>query len=248
MVSIITPLYNCQDYISDCIKSVLSQSYENWEMIIVDDKSTDNSLKIAKRFSKKDSRIKILTLKFNEGAGLARNLAIKESKGKYIAFLDSDDIWHKDKLEIQIGIMKKLNLSFSHTSYGYINKDGTFSKKTLKTSLKPVGYKNLLKRTEISCLTAVYDCHKLGKFYMPNIRRKQDYALWLEILKTGETSYPINKCLAYYRQRIGSSTSNKKKLILKHYFFLKKTQNLNTIDSIYYTLCWAANGIFRYYL
>jgi len=246
-VSIITPLYNNEKYIDECILSVLNQTYKRWEMIIVDDKSTDDSLKIAKEISKKNSKIKVFSLNVNEGAAIARNLAIKEAKGRYIAFLDSDDIWHKEKLNIQIGIMKKLNLSFSHTSYGYIKKDGTFSKKTLNTSIEPVGYKNLLKRTEISCLTAIYDCYKLGKFYMPNIRRKQDYALWLDILKTGETSYPINKCLAFYRQSVGSATSNKKKLIIKHYFFLKQTQNLNTIDSIYYTLCWAINGFFRYY-
>ena len=248
LVSIITPLYNSENFIEDAINSVKVQNYTDWEMIIVDDLSNDGSLDIAKGISKKDTRIKILENKKNFGAGISRNRAIKISQGRYIAFLDSDDIWHKDKLEIQINLMKKNNWSFSHTSYGYISTDGTNIKSTFHVSNSPISYIDLLKRTEISCLTAIYDQSILGKFFMSNHRKKQDYALWLAILKEGNKSFPIDIELAYYRQRKNSNTSKKRKLIFSHISFLMETQKMNFIQSIYYTFFWIINGFFRYIL
>lgn len=209
LVSIITPLYNCKLYLKECIESVISQSYQNWEMIIVDDQSTDCSYKLALDYSQKDQRIRVFQLNKNSGSGVARNKGIKESKGRFIAFLDSDDIWHENKLKIHIDIMLSNNSSFSHTSYGYISESGDILKKVFKVSRNSIGYKELLKRTEISCLTAVYDVSKLGKIYMPDLRRKQDYALWLSILKSGHTSLPVDEVLAWYRQRKDSATSKK---------------------------------------
>jgi len=247
LVSIITPLYNNENFLNDCITSVINQTYKSWEMLIVDDKSTDNSYKLALNFSELDSRIKVYQTEANSGAGLARNLAIEKSNGKYIAFLDSDDIWHHDKLKIHIKEMIENNASFSHTSYGYLTESGVRLKKTLKVSSNWIGYYDLLKKTEISCLTAIYDAHKLGKVYMPDIRRKQDYGLWLSILRKGVKSYPVNQTLAWYRQVSGSATSKKHKLILKHYKFLRQNQGLNFFKSIYYTFWWGINGIKRYY-
>ena len=248
LVSIITPLYNCSSFLLDCVNSVLSQTYTNWEMIIVDDHSNDNSYQLALDLAKKDNRIKVFQLLKNSGSAIARNKAIKVAKGRFIAFLDSDDIWHKEKLKIHVLEMLRNNASFSHTSYGYINESGDFLKKTFNVSVDWVKYKDLLKRTEISCLTAMYDVNQIGKLYMPDLRRKQDYALWLLILKKGYHSFPVNETLAWYRQRKGSATSKKHKLIFQHYRFLISTQKLNPIAALYYTICWGINGILKYYL
>jgi teichuronic acid biosynthesis glycosyltransferase TuaG len=247
LVSVITPLYNKVNFIEACIESVLLQTHVNWEMIIIDDRSSDGSYEKVLKFASKDKRIKVYQLENNSGAGLARNYAIDKSVGSFVAFLDSDDIWHPDKLKIQLEIMINCKAVFSHTSYGYILKNGLYSSKIFKVSREPIGYKDLLKRTEISCLTAMYDVRILGKIYMPNISRKQDYALWLSILSQGHTSLPINLVLAWYRQVDGSNSSNKISLISKHYFFLRRTQNLSVLDSVIYTFYWGFNGFFRYF-
>ena len=248
LVSIITPVYNCSDYIPDMIESVINQTYVNWELILVDDNSEDNTHSIISTYSKKDKRIKIIKNETNLGAGLSRNKAIKLAIGDYIAFLDGDDIWLNTKLKIQISLMEKNKWVFSHTSYGYLSESGEKIKSTFRVSKSPVKYYDLLKRTEISCLTAIYNQKLIGKFYMSDHRKKQDYALWLKILKAGYESHPIDIELAYYRQTPNSSTSKKHKLIINHIIFLIKTQNLSVAKSIYYTLHWIYNGIFRYYI
>ena len=144
--------------------------------------------------------------------------------------------------------MLRRNIGFSHTSYGYLDEKGNVIKSTFHVSKNPVEYKDLLKRTEISCLTAMYDVEIIGKFYMSEHRRKQDYALWLSILKTGAKSFGLDEELAYYRQRNNSATSNKFNLIGKHFSFLRETQEMNTIQAAKYTILWMVNGLVRYYL
>lgn len=247
-VSIITPVYNSEEFLSECLDSVLAQSYSNWEMIMVDDCSSDRSIEIIEEYIKRDDRFILFQLESNQGSGIARNKAIKEAKGEIIAFLDSDDIWHPKKLEIHLAFMIEKNAAFSHTSYGYINEEGEKIRDTFHVSAKPVGYKDLLKRTEISCLTAMYNVAQLGKMYMPDLRRKQDYALWLSILKRDMKSYPLDEELAFYRQRENSATSNKFALIGKHFVFLWKYEKLNPFSSFYYTLMWIYNGLIKYYI
>lgn len=247
LVSIITPLYNNDQFIEECVRSVIKQSYSNWEMIIVDDCSSDHSYNVALQLACLDSRIKLYRLDENSGAGVARNHAIEKARGSFIAFLDSDDIWHEEKLKIQLEFMLSSNIFFSHTSYGYILSNGAFSSKIFKVSSHPVSYEDLLRRTEISCLTAMYDVRVLGKLYMPNLKKKQDYALWLHILSLGYRSFPLGDVLAWYRQVEGSNTSNKFSLILKHYLFLRKSQNLSFFSSLKYTVFWGINGMFRYF-
>jgi teichuronic acid biosynthesis glycosyltransferase TuaG len=246
--SIITPVFNSEKFLNVAIESVISQSYEDWEMILIDDCSTDSSLFILESYQHLDSRIKIYRNAINSGSGFTRNRAIQLARGQYIAFLDSDDCWHKDKLKIQIDYMKENHCYFTHTSYGYINEYGDKIKYKFQVSSNPISYRDLLKRTEISCLTAVYDSLTLGKFYMSEHRRKQDYALWLKILKSGVVSYPIDIELAYYRQSKNSATSNKWSLIAMHVIFLKETQGMNILESLYYTFYWMMNGFMRYYI
>lgn len=246
-VSIITPVYNAERFLFQTAESVLKQSYQNWEWILVDDCSSDNSWNILETLRDQDTRIRIFKNKENLRSGKTRNFAIQQAEGRFIAFLDADDLWHADKLALQIPFMVDNNYYFSHTSYGYLDENGHQIKSTLHVS-KWVNYQDLLKRTEISCLTAVYDAEKIGKHYMSEHALKQDYALWLSILRTGVKSYGLDIELAYYRQVKGSSTNKKHKLILKHISFLKDTQGFSTTKAIYYTAYWMINGFIRYFL
>lgn len=246
-VSIITPVYNASRFLEETADSVINQTYQDWEWMLVNDCSTDDSWEIMQRLAQKDQRIKIFSNPVNLKSGKTRNFAIENASGRFIAFLDADDKWHKDKLSIQIPFMVNNDYHFSHTSYGYLNEKGEKIKSTLHVS-PIVDYQHLLKRTEISCLTAVYDAEKIGKFYMSEHARKQDYALWLSILKSGVKSYGIDQELAYYRQVNNSATSQKHKLILKHISFLKDTQDFTTLKAVYYTGFWMINGFVRYFI
>lgn len=248
LISIIAPVYNSAQFISEMINSVQSQTYSNWELLFVDDCSRDNSVQIIEQYIVKDPRIKLFILSNNQGSGPARNKAISEAKGKYIAFLDSDDIWHPEKLEKHVAFMQVHDAAFSHTSYGFMDENGNVIRETFHVSKVPVTYRMALQRTEISCLTAMYDVEKVGKMYMPDIRRKQDYALWLAILRRGFKSYPLDIELAWYRQRKGSATNNKFILIHKHYFFLRKQMKLSVLQATKYTGMWMWNGLIKYYL
>lgn len=248
LVSIITPLYNAEKYVEETIRSVLNQDYQNWEMILVDDCSLDKSVSIVQEIQKQDSRIKLLKNKSNMGPAPSRNLAIDKAKGDIIAFLDSDDIWHPKKLSKHVRFMEENSSAFSHTSYGFIDEKGRSINSTYHVSDKPVGYENLLKRTEISCLTAMFDVHKVGKMHMPVLSRAEDYALWLDILKLGFLSDPLDEELAYYRQHSASATSSKWKHVLGHWRFLRNREALSILTSSYYTLHWAIGGIVKYYV
>lgn len=248
LVSIITPTYNSAKFLEETIKSVLEQTYSNWEMLITDDCSTDNTINIIKKFQEKDNRITLYQLSVNSGAGPARNNSIKNANGKYITFLDSDDIWVPNKLEKQITYMQSKNAVFSHSSYGFINENGIKMRKPFIVSSYPVKYNDLLKCTEISCLTAIYDQEIIGKKFMPDLKRKQDYALWLSILKEGYSSIPQVEILAFYRQSKNSATNKKYKLIIKHYIFLRQQEKLNILNSIKFTIYWIWNGLVKYYI
>ena len=247
-VSIITPTYNSEKFIERTAKSVLNQTFIDWEWIIVDDMSNDNTKEILNKLKKQDKRIKCYFSEENKGSGPTRNKAIEIASGDYIAFLDSDDLWIPEKLQLHVDFMEKKQSVFSHTSYGFIDENDNRIKNIYHVSNFPITYKDLLKRTEISCLTAMYNQKKIGKFYMPNLRKKQDYALWLSILKKGYVSDPFDFETAFYRQHANSITSNKLNLILKHWKFLHQNENLNYFKSMYYTLYWGLGGFKKYYM
>lgn len=236
LVSIITPSYKSKRFISQTIDSVLAQTYQNWEMIIVDDVSPDNSNKIIEEYCKKDSRIKLIKLEKNSGAAVARNKAIEESKGRYIAFLDADDMWKSEKLEKQIEFMQKNDYAFTYTAYDTMTEEGLFEDKIIYPPLK-ITYKDLLKSNHIGCLTAIYDAKKLGKIYMPLISKRQDYGLWLRILKKIDFAYGINEPLAKYRLVSNSISSNKISLLKYHYKLFTEFEDIGKIKTLYY-LCW----------
>jgi teichuronic acid biosynthesis glycosyltransferase TuaG len=240
------PCFNNEKHIQEAILSVQSQSVSNWELIIIDDLSTDSSLEIAKSIAKLDNRIKIIENSTNIGSGKSRNKGIELAGGRWISFLDADDIWVPEKLKKQLQFAEETDAVFTHTSYGYLSEDGVISLKTYEVSSKPVTYQDLLRKTEISCLTAMYNQELIGKYFMSSHRRKQDYALWLSILRSGYVSVPQNEVLAYYRQTLGSATRKKWKLILPHISFLMETQEMNILRSTYYTFHWALNGVKKY--
>ena len=208
LVSIITPTYNSASFIKECINSVFNQTYPNWEMIIVDDCSVDNTKILLEEFKNKDQRIKTIYLDTNSGPAEARNMAISIARGRYIAFLDSDDYWHPDKLKLQISFMQEQNIAFSFTSYQHISHDGKQEYRVIEVP-KKISYHKYLKNTIIGCLTVVIDVKKTGSFKMPNIRSSQDMALWLLIMKRGFTAFGLNIPLAKYRITEFSNTSNK---------------------------------------
>ena len=236
MVSIITPSYNSSRFISQTIESVLSQTYQNWEMIIVDDVSPDDSNDIIEEYIKKDSRIKLIKLEKNSGPAIARNKAIKEAQGRYIAFLDSDDLWMPQKLEKQINFMQNNHYELTYTNYETMNEDGN---KLDHTIIAPssLTYKQLLKSNKIGCLTVTYDTNRIGKIYMPLIKKRQDYGLWLNILKQVDKSYNINEVLGTYRIMSNSISSNKFDLIKYNYTLFRDHEDFSSIKSLYY-LAW----------
>jgi len=235
-ISIITPLCNSEKYIAKTIESVLNQNYDNWEMIIVDDFSTDCSTNIVKKYSNNDPRIKLIKLQNNSGAAVARNIAIENSSGKYIAFLDSDDVWLPQKLEKQINFMQKNNYLFTFSYYGKIDEDDTSLNKIIKAP-DVLNYKKLLTDCKIGCLTAIYDSENLGKIYMPLIRKRQDYGLWLKILKKGIKAYCYPELLAYHRIRTNSISSNKLNLVKYNWTLFREIEDLSFFRSTYY-LSW----------
>jgi len=245
MVSIITPSYNSKQFIQDTIDSVLAQTYQNWEMIIVDDYSSDGSVAYIRSIIKEDKRFRLIALKQNVGAAKARNRAIQEAKGRYIAFLDSDDMWSIDKLEKQIRFMKEYTIALSYTSYYSMEE---ISGKVIKeiTIPKKIDYSELLKQNIIGCLTAMYDTEILGKVYMPNIRKRQDFALWLKILKKVPYAYGIEEPLAYYRMRYNSISNNKFKASLYNWKMYRKIEKLPLYKAIYYFGWYTYRGLQKY--
>jgi teichuronic acid biosynthesis glycosyltransferase TuaG len=233
LVSIIVPSYNSAEYISDTIESVLNQSYNHWEMIIVDDGSSDHTLKVIQKFVKKDIRIKLFINENNSGPAISRNRAIKESKGRFIAFLDSDDLWLPDKLSLQIDFMIKNNFFFSYSYYSQINEKGNFIK-NIDFLPKKVSYYSTMKSNKIGCLTAVYDIDFFGKVYMENLKNRQDYTLWLKLLKKVDFAYCVPVVLAKYRVRDNSISSSKLKLINYHWIIYRHIEKKSFFKSLYY--------------
>lgn len=234
LVSIITPIYNSENFLEQCIQSVISQTYKNWEHILVDDCSTDKSADIILECAEKDSRIKYIKLNKNSGAGIARNTAIEAAKGKYIAFLDSDDLWYPEKLEKQLNFMQKNDYHFSFTDYDVI--DVTGNKLSNYIKCKPiVTYKSALYKNPIGCLTVIYNADFFGKQYMPAIRKRQDYALWLRLLKI-TNGYGLGDCLSSYRIGNDSISSNKFNLLKYEWKIYREEEGLPLIKSCFYLI------------
>ncbi len=232
LVSIITPCYNSAKYIGDTIESIQSQSYKNWELLITDDCSTDDTTNIANTYARSDNRIKLFKLTINSGGGIARNNSIKEAKGRYIAFCDSDDRWAFDKLEKQIAFMQKRQCAFSYSSYMTCDEEG--EAKGIVVCPSKVTFSSAKKDNKIGCLTIVYDTSLIGKIYLPNIRKRQDWGLSMRILQKCNIAYGLKEPLAFYRLRKDSLSSNKLNLIKYNIGVYEETLGWSKIYSIFY--------------
>jgi glycosyltransferase involved in cell wall biosynthesis len=235
LVSVITPTYNAEAFISETIDSVRAQSYQNWEMIIVDDASSDQTTDILKAYAAKDARIKVHALQTNSGAAIARNTAIEKASGSYIAFLDADDLWKPEKLSRQIAFMQKNNIDVSFSSYELMDEQGKSLGKMIK-ALPNVDFAKMLKSNYVGNLTGIYNAAKLGKVFMPNIRKRQDWALWLTLIKKVGYAYSLEEPLAKYRVRQNSISSNKLNLLKYNYAIYRKALKFGAFKSALYLL------------
>ncbi|KNC67745.1 glycosyltransferase family 2 protein [Pseudoalteromonas ardens] len=242
LVSVIMPTYNAERYVIDSIQSVLEQTYQNWELLITDDLSTDNTVELIKEEAKKDPRIKLFIQGQNGGAGLARNNAISRAEGRFIAFLDADDLWLPEKLEKQVAFALKNDHALTFTAY---QKFTTEAKLGQVIPPKSVTFKQLLGSNVIGCLTAMYDTEKLGKVYMPSIRKRQDHALWLTILQQIPMAASLQEPLALYRVDSGMS-KNKFKIIVWQWRLYREVLGLNLFLSSRYFLEYLVKGYLKY--
>lgn len=245
LVSIIMPVYNSFRYLAESIQSVLGQSYKNWQLIIVDDCSTDGSCELALEYAKNDSRIKVYKLDKNSGPAVARNFAIEKANGRFISFLDSDDLWKPEFLITSLDLMLEKNIEFCFASYHRCDEN---LNPLLSDFIVPekVSYKDILKTNPISCLTAVYDTSRIGKLLMPNIIKRQDYGLWLKILKQTVFAYGIKKPLAIYRIRKQSVSRNKVKASIYQWRTYRDVEHISLVKSIYYFIHYAYYGFIKY--
>lgn len=242
LVSIITPSYKSKKFIKETIESVCSQTNQNWEMIIVDDCSPDGSAAYIRQIIERDSRITLIELKQNVGAAEARNKALEIAKGKYIAFLDSDDMWYPNKLEKQIAFMQKNNYVFTFTAYIPISEDGKKEYSIISVPDK-IDYTGYCKNTIIGCLTVIIDREMTGDFRMPQIPSSHDMALWLLIMKRGFNAYGLNEVLAKYRLVSTSNTAKKYKAVKDVWRVYREIERLSLVKSVWYFVHYLYNAI-----
>jgi glycosyltransferase involved in cell wall biosynthesis len=243
LISVITPVYNGQRYLADTIESVLRQTYSHWEMWIINDASSDQSLDIANRFKNLDDRIKVIDSASHIGAARARNLGISASNGRFISFLDADDCWFPNKLERQVAFMLKNNFAFTYTGYEIINSDGI----TISVNKAPhqISRKSLLTKKRIGCLTAMYDTAYFGKVKMPLIRKRQDLGLWLQLLRNVDAAYGIPDSLARYRVHVDSMSANKLSAAMFTWRLYRQHEGMSLLDSIFYFMWYVVGRILR---
>ncbi|MBU2995973.1 glycosyltransferase [Cellulophaga baltica] len=227
LVSIVVPNYNGADYLKECIDSILNQSYTNWELIICDDNSKDKSVEVINSYN--DSRIlPPIILETNQGAAITRNSAIKAAKGVFIAFLDNDDYWNEDKLKLQLEFMLKNNYSFTYTNYIQFSK----TKNTLISCKNKVSKNDLLRNNYILTSTVIYDAEKLGKIYMVNMRKRQDWSLFINIVKKSKYAYCLPLELTNYRKHDNSISANKFDLFMYNFNFYNNALGYNKFMSL----------------
>ena len=246
LVTIVTPSWNSEKYILDTIKSVQAQTYQNWEMIIVDDCSSDHTVEIVEGVSIKDPRVRIFIQETNSGAAKARNRSMQAGKGRFVAYLDADDIWKPEKLEKQIAFMKKNKCGFSCTSYEVIDDDGKPKNKYIHM-LPKVDYVGFLTNNLLQTVGIMVDTSIVDKQYliMPDLRRRQDAATWLQILKAGFDCYGVDEVLAEYRRADNSLSSNKMKAVKGIWNLYRNVEHLSLGFSCYCFIRYAVLAVWK---
>lgn len=240
-VSIITPVYNSGKYIENTIKSVLEQTYPNWEMIIADDCSKDETASIIEQF--RDPRIKYFRLEKNSGAAIARNLALNRVQSKYIAFLDADDMWKPEKLDKQLDFMIKNKIGFSFTGYEILREG---ENKIIKVP-KRLNYNQFMKNTVIGMLTVMINTEIVGEVRLVDIRKDHDSMTWAKLLREGNIAYGLDESLAYYRKVEGSISNNKLKAVMNHWKNCRQIEKLSILRCAYYFIFYILNAVKKHY-
>jgi len=245
-VSILTPSYNSEEYIGKTIESVLAQTYANWEMIIVDDCSTDGTREIVETYARSDARIRLLCQEENRGAAAARNRALEHASGRFIAYLDADDIWLPAKLERQVDFMLRNEAGFSCTSYEVISNAGEPLGKQIHM-LPKVDYVGFLTNNLLQTVGIMADLTRVDRacLVMPDLRRRQDAATWLQVLKAGHECYGLDEVLAQYRRTKNSLSSNKLKAVRGVWQLYREIEHLSLPFSIYCFVRYAVLAVWK---
>ncbi|WP_411954023.1 glycosyltransferase family 2 protein [Alkalibacillus sp. S2W] len=241
LVSIITPVFNAAEYIDNTINSVLKQTYTNWEMIIADDCSTDNTAENVLKYD--DPRIRYLKMDDNSGAARARNKALDYAKGNFIAFLDSDDFWKETKLEKQLSFMLDKRIGFSFTGYEIL---GNEKNKIIEVP-SSLNYNQFMKNTIIGTLTVIINRDIVGDFRIVDVKKDHDSMTWAKILRKNNIAYGLNESLAYYRKVDGSISNNKFKAAMTHWTNLRQIEKLSVFKSLYYFIFYGFNAVKKHY-
>ena len=245
-VSIITPAYKCKSTIRETYESIKQQTFSNWEWIIIEDNSPDDSFEFIQNMVKGDSRVVVLRTEKNSGAAVARNVGINYAKGRFIAFLDSDDLWLKDKLKLQLKFMKDSNYALTYTNYYVMDNKGKY--KELRLKKDKATYKSLLRRNVMGCLTVMYDTQQTGKILMPlDCEKREDYGAWLDATRNGTVAYRLDAFLAVYRVGSISVSSNKFKMVKYQYRVFRNHEKFGVFKSIWFLLVMSFNKIFNIY-
>lgn len=243
LVSIVTPTYNSQEYIEEAVLSVINQTYTNWELIIVDDCSKDETRRVLKKIAASDARVNVIYSNVNSGSGISRNIGLKHAKGQYVAFLDSDDIWELNKLELQIDYLRKTSAAICHTSFSFVDENGDDRPGRVHAS-KSVDLERNLKRTEIGTSTAIINRNIVQKeFLFPSMRARQDLKLWIDLLSSGYHSAGLDVPLVKYRVRSGSVSSNKFKMLYVTFKVYISIYQLPLPKRLYCYCCYVLNAI-----
>ena len=247
LVSIVIPIYNSEKTLNKCIDSVLNQSYKNVEILLVDDGSKDNSVDVIEAFLKEkpDDRIRLINKGVIEGAALTRNRGIKEAKGRYIAFLDADDVWLAHKLQTQMAYMEKTGAGFVFSAYEFGDEEAVGTGRVVHVP-QTLTYKKALSRTVIFTTTVLLDTEKIEKelIYMPNVP-SEDSATWWQILRAGYIAYGLDQVLAIYRRPAKSLSSNKLKAIQRIWYLYRKVEKLSLVQSCIAFVGWAYRATVR---
>ncbi|MBE6584715.1 MAG: glycosyltransferase family 2 protein [Ruminococcaceae bacterium] len=244
LVSVIMPTYNCARFIAETLDSIKAQTYENWEVIIVDDCSSDDTKQIVDAYIAEDARIKYHCLENNSGAAVARTTAMAMAEGEYMAFCDSDDIWMPDKLERQLAFMKENGYAFSCTAYEQIDEESKSLNRIIKT-VKKTNYNRLLLDCPVGNSSVMYSVRKMGKFEVPNIRKRNDDALWLQMLKKEKYIYGMPDVLMRYRIRSNSISANKISVVKYHWKLYREIEHLSVFRSAFHICYWVFLKLFK---
>jgi teichuronic acid biosynthesis glycosyltransferase TuaG len=243
-VSVVTPAFNAEAFIDKTIESVCGQTYGNWELLVSDDGSTDSTKDRVASWERRDRRIRLIESSVNEGAGAARNKALTHAKGRFIAFLDADDMWHPEKLKKQIGYMDDSGAYFTYTAYRVVVGSRGPEARVVRAAPETT-YHSLLKNTRIGCLTVVIDRERIANLSMPNIPVRQPLVTWLRLLKTYGPALGLDEVLATYRARKGSISSNKLRAAQGVWRVYREFEGLPLTPCLWYFANYAFRGFVR---